>query len=487
MFFFVGTALVGGFLFEKIIFHIPKKFWKLNFKDLWNDPVIKKLLLILPVLILVTFLNPNGIEGVLAPLKTHSYATFTVSENQPLFNLKASLFSWDIFSSAFVPMIAVFLFSFLFGFRNKPVFFLLAGFGSAGAALLQVRLATLFALIFLLAVSSNFNGIFLTIRNWFKQKLPKITVVLGYGLAVIIAAAYPYKIYDINVSATERGYKTDWGVGLDGQSNGAGEFFKNNNLKGPIFNDYDIGGYIIYHLFPDEKVFVDNNGADSYPVSFFDDVFMPVLHQEDKWKEVSEKYGINAIVISLRDGSPAVANFIWRRFRDNSWALVYADTYFIILLRNVSENQEIIKKFYITSKNANEKLKHLLESENVLDKIIGGRLLYLAGREDLSTSVLKKVVAQFPKNSWVWLYMGSIKSYQDDPANLISSVIFLENAVNLGEKTAEAYTWLGLAYFKTAQFEKAENAFQKALWLEPDRYDVTGYLKQLQQYLNVEK
>ncbi|MEK7566643.1 MAG: hypothetical protein AAB527_00705, partial [Patescibacteria group bacterium] len=264
LFFFVGLALVGGFLFEKAV---------LNPKGFWRDPAVKKLLIILPILFIVIFINPNGVEGALAPLKIHSYATFTVSENQPLFNLKASLFSWDIFSSAFIPMIAIFLLSFLFGFwnkfiglaRDKPIFLLLAGLGSAGAALLQLRLATLFALIFLPAVSSNFNGAYLAAKEWLKRKYPKITLVAGYILIFMIVFVFSYKAYRINADAREQGYPANLGIGLDRYSNGAGEFFKNNNLKGPIFNDYDIGGYIIYHLFPKEKVFVDNNGADSYP------------------------------------------------------------------------------------------------------------------------------------------------------------------------------------------------------------------------------
>ncbi len=487
LFFFLGIALVGGFLFEKTIFHVPKirqlAGWKINLKNLWNDPVVKKLILILPLLFIVVFINPNGIEGALAPLKLHTYTTFVVSENQPLFNLKASLLSWDIFSSAFVPMIAIFLLSFIFYFRKNSVFFLLAGLGSAGVGLVQVRLVTLFAIIFLPAVSSNFNSVFLAIKEWLKRKTPLITRMASYALIFIIIAAFPYKAYLINAYAAERGYSTNFGIGLDKESNAAGEFFKSNGLKGPIFNDYDIGGYIIYHLFPKERVFVDNNGADSYPESFFKDIVIPALSWEEKWREIEEKYRFDSIFISIRSGSPAVGNFLWRRLRDPSWALVYADTYAVILVKNASENQEIIRKFRITPENISEKISHLLESNNSMDKIVSGRILYLVGREDLSVSVLKKVVAQYPKNSWAWLYMGAIKSYRNNPSDLISAIIFMENAVNMGEKTSEGYTWLGLAYFKFGQFEKAEKVLQKALWLEPGRYDTTNYLEQLQQYL----
>ncbi|MBI2063249.1 MAG: tetratricopeptide repeat protein [Candidatus Yanofskybacteria bacterium] len=495
LFFFLGIVLVAGFLFEKVVLYMPKirlrQFgrladWRINLKNLRNDPVVKKLLSVLFILFAVIFINPNGLEGALAPLKIKfHYASFSVSENQPFFNLKASIFSWDIFNSPFAPMVFIFLFSSIFGFRykNKPIFFLLAGLASAVAGLNQIRLITLFAFIFLPAVSSNFNGVFLAIKNWLRQKRPKLAVVLGYSLVVIISAVYPYKAYDLNADAASRGYKNDWGIGLGRHSNDAGEFFKNNNLKGPIFNDYDIGGYIIYHLFPKERVFVDNNGADSYPVSFFDDVFIPALSSEEKWIEARDKYNLNAIFISLRDGSPVVGSFLLRRLRDPLWSLVYIDSYAVILLRNIPQNSEVINKFS-TPGNLNERINHMLTSDDVLDRIIAGRFIYLMGSENLSTSVLKKVVAEYPKNSWVWLYMGSIKVWKNDPQSLISAIIFLENAIDMGEKTPESYMWLGLAYFRTGQFEKAEDSFQKSLYLDPDRYDTTNYLNQLQGYLN---
>jgi len=55
-------------------------------------------------------------------------------------------------------------------------------------------------------------------------------------------------------------------------------FFKENNLQGPIFNNYDIGGYLIFNLFPQEKVFVDNR-PETYSSEFFQEDYIPM--QED--------------------------------------------------------------------------------------------------------------------------------------------------------------------------------------------------------------
>lgn len=482
LYFFVGIAIVGGFLFEKIALHVSWRFWKTRVRDIFQDVLVRKMLIVLVAMIAVCFINPNGVEGALAPFKTHSYTTFTVSENQPLFNFKANIFSWGLFSSPFAPMVIVLLISLLFNYRQRPYFFFLAGIASAMAGLIHVRLITLFAVMFLPAVASNFHALFLSIRERMQRRRPVLALMAGWALTAILVSAFPYKAFQIHVRAAERGYSTDWGIGLDRYSNDAGEFFKENNIQGPIFNDYDIGGYILYHLFPKERVFVDNNGADSYPIEFFENIFMPALTSEEVWQEMEGRYKLNAIFISLRDGSPAVGGFLWRRLNDPSWALVYIDTYSIIFVRKIPKNQEVIDKFF-TLQNINKTIDRMSNSDDVIDRVIIGRFLYLVGREDLSTSILKKVVSEHPKNSWVWLYMGSLKVWSNDPQELISALIFLENAISMGEKTAEGYTWLGLAYFRSGQFEKAEEAFQKALWLDPGRYDTTNYMSQLQEYL----
>lgn len=487
VFFFVGLALVGGFLLEKIITALPKKrseiFSIVGWRSVKNNLLVRKLFFLFSCLVTVSFINPNGVWGVLAPFISHNYPSLRISENQPLFDLQTSFVAWNFFGSPYVWMILIFVVSIFFNLKREPIFWLLAGVGSAVAGLVYIRLTTLFAIIFLPAVVYNFNDILNHLKIKLTEKRPKLARWLGRFSVVFVVMIFVGQFYYTQAANAQRGYGTDWGFGLSENSGDAGKFFKEQGIKGPIFNDYDIGGYILYYLFPKEKVFVDNNGADSYPLSFFDNIFFPAYSEEGGWQDVQNMYKLNAIFISLRDASPLVGNFLWRRLQDPDWALVYADPYAVILVKNNTDNQELIKKFHITKENIMEKLKPMLASDNTMNKIIAGRLLYLSGREDLSTSVLKKVAAKYPKNSWVWLYMGSIKASKNDPASLISAVLFLENAVSMGGKDAETYTWLGLAYFKLGKFDKAELALRQALRLSPERGDALNYLQQLQNYL----
>ena len=59
-----------------------------------------------------------------------------------------------------------------------------------------------------------------------------------------------------------------WWSGLARGVQGSAKFFQNEGLKGPVFNNFDVGSYLIFYLFPEERPFVDNR-PEAYPVEFF--------------------------------------------------------------------------------------------------------------------------------------------------------------------------------------------------------------------------
>ena len=447
-FFFMGILLTAGFLFEKMI---------LNRKNLKDSQLVKKLSLLLLFLIVVSFINPSGVKGALYLLNIFQNYGFEVSENKSLF-WAADNYWWDISIKIFTPMVFLLAFSFLFNIKRKSIFYFLASCGTVAASFLIIRTLPFFGLIFLPAISSNLNGIFLKIR----KKVPTFIIA-----SILLGAVFiVYKIAVPADTIQERG------IGLTSNANSAAMFFKEQNIKGPIFNNYDIGSYIIYHLFPQEGVFVDNR-PEAYPSSFFKDIYYPMIRQEEKWQEIQEKYDFNVIFLSQQNQSDDEGFFLMRRLGDPSWALIYTDAYAVILLKKSPENQAIIEKFQITQDNVNEKTNYLQESDKLEQRAAAVNLFILLGREDLVFPVLQKITDKWPEYSQGWLMMGEIKG----------DAAFIEKAINLGEETSEAYTMLSLTYFRAGQFEKAEKALKTALKINADNQDAKNYLIQLQKYL----
>ena len=110
------------------------------------------------------------------------------------------------------------------------------------------------------------------------------------------------------------------------------DFFKAAGLKGPVFNNYDIGGYFIFYLFPQERPFVDNR-PEAYPVDFFKRVYGPMQEKEQDWSEARAKYGFELIYFYRHDITPWAQPFLLRRLDDPEWAPVFVDDYTIILAR----------------------------------------------------------------------------------------------------------------------------------------------------------
>ncbi|MBF0479053.1 MAG: hypothetical protein HQL26_06185 [Candidatus Omnitrophica bacterium] len=123
----------------------------------------------------------------------------------------------------------------------------------------------------------------------------------------------------------------------------AANFFKQNHLQGPIFNNYDIGGYLILSLFP-EKVFVDNR-PEAYSVDFFKNTYVPMQENDNEWFAQDQKYHFNVIFFYRHDLTPWGQSFLIRRIRDPQWAPVFVDAYTLILVKREGKNKGVIEKY----------------------------------------------------------------------------------------------------------------------------------------------
>jgi hypothetical protein len=136
------------------------------------------------------------------------------------------------------------------------------------------------------------------------------------------------------------------GLGLRGGDSAAADFIRASGLDGPIFNDYDIGGYLIFHLFPRERVFVDNR-PEAYSGGFFEKVYVPMQEDDRVWSEQLRRFDFNAIVFSWHDVTPWGQAFLIRRVQDPAWAPVFVDDRVLVLARRNEKNRALIARFEI--------------------------------------------------------------------------------------------------------------------------------------------
>jgi hypothetical protein len=121
-------------------------------------------------------------------------------------------------------------------------------------------------------------------------------------------------------------------------------FIQANKIRGPVFNNFDVGSFLIWKLYPEQKVFVDGR-PEAYSVDFFEKIYKPMQESPTLWKKYSEQYAINYIFFDHRDITPWAKTFLQYITADPQWPLVYLDDSIIIFVKNIPANQKLIEKY----------------------------------------------------------------------------------------------------------------------------------------------
>jgi hypothetical protein len=106
-------------------------------------------------------------------------------------------------------------------------------------------------------------------------------------------------------------------------------YIKENKLPGPIFNDYIIGGYMIWSLYPEYKVFVDPRYFPHIEYSLTDWFSLGRYMTPDGMKVFTEKYKFKMAFILLREEH--IINWL---LSSPEWRLVYFDKVAAVIVHN---------------------------------------------------------------------------------------------------------------------------------------------------------
>jgi len=286
--------------------------------------ILKRKKILLALSFLVSLLNPHGLTGILYPLNIWRNYGYTIAENQNLFFLKSVMLN---------PIIQYFLLSLPFIFcalfilfaRKKYTFFILL-FTFFILPFWQIRHMPFFVFAAIPTVSYAYSLVLFSskINNSFKQSRKII-----YGAVILLSILFSsvfifntyYQVFDKNKS---------FDIGYDESQKYATDFLLKSKLRGNIFNNFDIGGYAIYRLYPTYKVFVDNR-PEAYPADFFQKIYIPLQEKKELRDEIFKRYNIHTVFFSHADMTPWGRTFLEQILQDQQWKTVYLDNSIIIL------------------------------------------------------------------------------------------------------------------------------------------------------------
>lgn len=289
-------------------------------------------------------INPATWRGLIYPFQIFNNYGYLVAENQSIpFLLRLNMgeqLRFKLFYAAGAVVALSFIAAAVKNWRAIALADLVLAIGLGGLAFSGIRHFAAFGFFALPVAAHN-------LRTVWPARMSRIGWSYAATAAALIILVSGYRDY---LTLARRG---EWqGLGLAPAVNASAEFFNNNHLAGPVFNNYDVGGYLIYHLYPGQQVFVDNR-PEAYPVSFYQNIYIPAQEDEDKWAALDSQYRFNAIFFAYHDYTPWAQKFLIARVQDPNWAPVFADDYNIIFLRRNDSNAAIIEQFEIPKSRFN--------------------------------------------------------------------------------------------------------------------------------------
>ncbi|HEX8175698.1 MAG TPA: hypothetical protein VF543_11320 [Pyrinomonadaceae bacterium] len=102
-------------------------------------------------------------------------------------------------------------------------------------------------------------------------------------------------------------------------------FLRAQNLPDPIFNWYDWGGYLIWKLYPERRIYIDGR-ADVYGDAFLEEFLRATKGQGD-WREPLRRNGIRTVIV--KPDSPLAGLLM----KEEGWSKAFEDSQAVVLVK----------------------------------------------------------------------------------------------------------------------------------------------------------
>jgi hypothetical protein len=266
------------------------------------------LLVVLLATVAVVPLNPNGFAMYFYPFETLTSSSMQVGIMEwlspnfhlPIFYPLAGLLFLTVAVLALSPS------------RPKPSEMLLFVFFGL-ATLRSMRNLPFFVLVAFPLLAAYLQ---LPVLKW-PVLPPPIQKILKVSAVLLAAAVFAVFVSDRFAleARIEQGRFPQRAVG----------FLKEKQLPAPLLNSYDFGGYLIWKLYPQYRVYIDGR-ADLYGDVFLQD-FIQVYQVEKDPAPVLERAGIRTIILEPQS---ALATYLRNQ---RSWTRAYEDPVAVIFTR----------------------------------------------------------------------------------------------------------------------------------------------------------
>jgi tetratricopeptide (TPR) repeat protein len=483
--FILGPLLLSAYILGEFISLRAFGLFKYGDGGGMNDGKLMQLLAITAITFFACFLNPYGYRGVLFPMELFQKI-----------GQKGSVFSNSIleFQGPFTPglsspsiilykcILCVSLASFFACLRRIRFSFLFLYLIFMYLSLIARRNINIFALFAGVVIVDNSRDLW--IKYNIEKKLSFFYIPVVIAIVLASAATITNRYYRFEHSIKRFGFGTSDLI----YSKGAPDFIRANGIKGNMLNDLGSGGYLIWRLYPEKKVFIDGR-LEVYGTALYN-MYNSIFSNYDVFRQAAGYYNISTVIWNYN--LPFMpGDFLHNIARDSDWRLVYVDNNFIIFLKDNTDNAGIIARG-ITD-NTTDLPGHHLGSE--WRGVFFGNTL---GLRDIAMKEYRRAIKIDPKayvarNNLASLYIISgeyreaIKELEkaaeisrDNPGIYVNlgiaynalgdcdgAIKILRKGLTVSKEIPQLWFYLGIAYESKGLLKKAMQSYSRALRLNP--------------------
>jgi len=289
------------------------------------------------VSVLFSLINPNTYTVIpfLVELESGAYKGMIVEAMSPVLLFRSGFYEIQFF--IFFALLFVSSLFFLVKMKNLDLTDVVVFTMLAVASLSVARFIPFFAPLSILMIARYGQTLMQRVPKVFDTIMRNIEVPLNSFLIIVLILML------INGNLFKQGIRGNK------YPEGAARFLKENRVPGNMFNPYVWGGYLIWALYPEYKVFIDGRGL--IPEVFFQEVRVLEASQKPveglpEWKAFLNAYKINFIIaFSVGNFSGRLVPLIHALLNDPEWHLVYMDNISLVFVRDSEDNSGIIRQF----------------------------------------------------------------------------------------------------------------------------------------------
>jgi len=331
----IGLAILLMMILANIIQILIKKWNIFNLSKFITKTISKRLLLFLIIVFLVSlgfsFLNPNGFKTSLYLQEIKPTAQALGIEEWKSLLLFLNIPQAKIFLGVMIVVSLFILWRFIKR-RKLDIFDLGLVFSAIILPLISIRHVIFFPLlIFPIFISEIANCLWWQKFLQRQQTIPK-EKNLYQVLFLVFLIFLIVKVLNLPHTALNDTYLPIQAV----------NFIEKEGLQGPMYN-LEMGGYLIWRLWPEQKVFLDGRN-EIYTGKIIKD-YIEIAKTEGDWETAIDEYEINYFILWYREPLYNLVVKMEPLIKQKDFRLVYWDDVALIYVKDNNINKSIIDKY----------------------------------------------------------------------------------------------------------------------------------------------